>query len=660
MHRESNVCTFPHGADGISACMGSGPNSQPRCFPVSIALAATWDTELARAETNAISDEARALYNIGAKGPNGLHGLVYRAPVINISRDPRWGRIQECFGEDPYLTGRMGVAYVQGLQGCDPGQKYLKVAATLKHFAVNNQEAGRLSLSASVPERMLYEYWLPHFKACVVEGHAQSVMAAYNAINGTPCAVNHLLLTDILRGQWGFEGFVVSDLGGIGHLMDGHHLTAKPEEAAAQALLAGCDLDDQQYQKYLPRAVQKGLVSEEVINRALARVLKVAFRLGVFDPPEMVPYSRIPASVINSAEHRALALRVAHESIVLLSNKNNFLPLDRTKIKTVAVIGPAAEHPEYGNYYGAMPRCVSPLQGLKNKLGDAVAIIHIPGCVFVKPMHPEDLEKAVQAAKDADVAIVFLGTNNDVEREDRDRKALGLPGAQEQLMEAVYHANPRTIAVLMNAGPLAVAWAKEHLPAMLEAWYAGEEGGNAIADVLLGDFNPSGKLPYTVYESTEQIPPQTEYDITKGFTYMYFQGRPVFPFGYGLTYAQFIYSNMKLSESRMRAKGKLAISVDVENAGRYEGDEVLQVYVHQVTCSVPQPIKKLVAFGRIHLKPAEKQTMHFDLFAEQLAIYDIKTHGFIVEPGQFEVMAGSSSEDIRIQRQVEIVQPGDH
>ncbi len=635
---------------GWNQCLHGVWSKHPTtCFPVSIAMAATWNPARIQSVANAISDEARALYNIGASGPRGNHGLVYRAPVINISRDPRWGRIQECYGEDPFLTSRIGVAYVKGLQGDHP--RYLKVASTLKHFAVNNQERGRTSLSAKVPERMLREYWLPHFKACVVEGGARSLMAAYNAINGQPCAVNQLLLTDILRDRWGFDGFVVSDLGGIDKLVRDHRITTEPKGAVARALLAGCDYDDEQYRDAIPVAVRDGLVSEHVVDRALSRVLPVAFRLGVFDPPEMVPYSRITGDVIDSPAHRELALRTEQEAIVLLGNKDRFLPLDRAVLKSVAVIGPAADRPEYGNYFGAAARRVSPLQGLRNKLGGDIEVLSATGCGIVRPGRPDDMDRAVETAKRADVVVLCLGTNGRVEAESRDRDRLGLPDVQERLLRAVCRANPKTAVVLLNAGPLSVKWAKDNAPAILEAWYPGEEGGTAIADVLFGDCNPGGKLPYTIYESVNQIPPQTEYDITKGFTYMYFTGKPLFPFGHGLSYTRFEYSSLNLSSGEIPADRQLSVSVDVQNVGEREGDEVVQLYVHDVESHVKRPIKELRGFERIRLKPGEKRTVTFSLKGEQLAFYDVDTHSFVVEPGRFDVMVGSSSELIRLQGQ---------
>jgi beta-glucosidase len=568
--------------------------------------------------------------------------------VINISRDPRWGRIQECYGEDPFLTSRIGIAYVKGLQGDHP--RYLKVASTLKHFAVNNQERGRMSLSAEVPERMLHEYWLPHFKACVVKGGARSLMAAYNAINGQPCAVNRLLLTDILRERWGFDGFVVSDLGGIDKLVRDHRITTEPKVAVARALLAGCDYDDEQYRDAIPVAVREGLVSEHVVDRALSRVLPVAFRLGVFDPPQMVPYSSITAEVIDSPAHRELALRTEQEAIVLLSNKDRFLPLDKASLKSVAVIGPAADRPEYGNYFGAASRRVSPLQGLRNKMGDDIEILSATGCGIVRPGRRDDMDRAVETAKRADVVVLCLGTNGRVEAESRDRDRLGLPDVQERLLKAVCRANPKTVVVLLNAGPLSVKWAKDNAPAILEAWYPGEEGGTAIADVLFGDYNPGGRLPYTIYESVNQIPPQTEYDISKGFTYMYFKGKPLFPFGHGLSYTRFEYSNLTLSSSEIPTDGQLNVSVDVQNMGERDGDEVVQLYVRDVEGRVKRPIKELRGFERIRLKPGERRRVTFSLKGNQLAFYDVSTHSFVVEPGRFDVMVGSSSALIRLQR----------
>ncbi len=615
-------------------------------FPVPIALASTWDEALVQAVANVISDEARALYNTGGTGPFGKLGLIYRAPVINISRDPRWGRIQETYGEDPYLTGKMGVAFIRGMQGSDP--KYLKVASTLKHFAVNNQETGRLSLSATVSEKMLMEYYFPHFKMCVMEGHAQSVMAAYNAINGVPCAVNSWLLTDVLRNQWGFEGFVVSDLGGIGFLTLAHRAFETNQEAVAAAVSAGCDVDDREYLSGLPLAIQQGLLTERQLDTAVARYLRVAFRLGVFDDPKSVPYSNLSSGHIHSLANRRLAREAASASIVLLSNHNALLPIDRAQLQSVAVIGPMAQRFESGGYSGIAEAPVTPYQGIVNGLLPATRVDHSKGCQTIATCDATLVAEAAQVASHADVAILFVGTDGSVESEGLDRSELGLPGDQEQLVEAVVQANPKTVVVLMNGGPLAVTWAKDHAAAVVEAFYAGEEGGNAIAAVLFGDVNPSGKLPYTVYASTDVVPAQSEYDISKGFTYMYFRGEPVFPFGHGLSYTNFTYEGGVISTPHSVANGQVLACIQVRNTGARAGAEVVQLYGRRTSSSSgPEPNQKLLGFKKLSLLPNEGKVACFGVTGQQLASYDQDKHQFVVQPGTFELRFGASSQDIR-------------
>ena len=648
-------------------------------FPVPIGMAATWDTALVHEVAATIGEEARAVYNYWRSMPPGKvleesraqmtiaesggkirhNGLIYRSPVINISRDPRWGRIEEAFGEDPFLTSRLTVAFVEGMQGDDP--KYLQLASTLKHFAANNQEQDRLSLSAQVSERMLHEYFLPHFKAGIVEGRAQSIMSVYNAINGVPGAANKLLVTDILRGQWKFEGFVVPDSGAVNRLIAGHKLVSTMEEAAARSVLAGHDLDNIDFPAALPKAIAKGLLSEKDLDQSLRRILKVRFRLGEFDPPEMVPYNKISPAVIDSAAHRELALRTARESIVLLTNRNGFLPLDRSKIKTIAVIGPHANVVTTGsrNYTGQVSKFVVPLEGIKNKVSAGTEVLYAQGCdVLEAPDKEKSFAEAAAAAKKSDVAVLYVGINHLLEREGLDRTYIDLPPVQEELIKRVYEANPRTVVVLMNGGPVAVKWAKENVPAVLDMFYAGEEGGNAIADVLFGDCNPGGRLPYTVYESVAQVPPMTEYDITKGFTYMYFEGPPVYPFGHGLSYTTFRYANLRISSKQIPGHGQVTVRVDVQNTGQRAGDEVVQLYVHDVEASVKRPKKELRGFERISLKPGEKKTVSFPLPAEKLSFYDVKSKSFVVEPGQFEVLVGSSSEDIRAKGRLEVTTAG--
>jgi beta-glucosidase len=499
------------------------------------------------------------------------------------------------------------------------------------------------------------EYWLPHWKAGIVEGHAQSVMASYNQLNGVPNIANRYLLTDILRGLWHFDGFVVSDLGGINSsLVQGSHITDKVEVAAARAIEAGCDLDDNFYEQSLPGAVRSGLVSQEIIDQALRRVLRVAFRLGVFDPPEMVPYSKIGADVIESPAHRELALKTAQESIVLLRNQSFLLPLDRSKIRSIAVIGPQADKFETGNYFGTKPRIVSPLEGIRQKLGAAGKVDYAAGCDILEPAKPGEIEQAADLARKADAAILFLGTNLRVEGEGRDRSSLDLPGSQEQLLEAVAKANPKTIAVVMSGGPVALKWASRNVPAILAAWYPGEEAGTALANVLFGDYNPAGRLPYTVYESLDQVPPQDEYDITKGFTYMYLTATPQYGFGHGLSYTTFRYTGLQVSPKQVGSGSTANVTVDVQNTGTRAGEEVVQLYVHEMAPAVKRPAKELRGFHRISLRPNEKKQVTFILPAHDLAYYDVGSRNFVVKPGAFEIAVGSSSEDIRLRGRLQV------
>jgi beta-glucosidase len=667
-HRGPTIERFNIRSDQWNQCLNGVQWDRPTTlFPACIGLAATWDTNLVHAVAGVLSDEARAIYNgwhLDPHAPGGHKGLIYRAPVINIGRNPYWGRNHEAWGEDPFLTGRMAVSYVQGLQGDDP--HYLKIAATLKHFAVNNVETDRQQLNAVVSERMLHEYWLPHFHDAVVEGKACSLMASYNAINGVHNNMNRWLLTDLLKHEWQHAGFVVSDLGGVKSMMADNKMTA--EDAVAQSLMAGCDFSDQEFQDNIPAAVRDGKLTMARLDDALTRVLRVRFRLGEFDPFASVPYSKISPAVINSAEHRAVALQAAQESIVLLQNRDGLLPLDKSQLKRIAVIGPLADRLVLNNYNGKPGQSFTALAGIKDAVAPGTEVVYARGgsvtgedspgktnavAPAVDPLVEQN--KAVELARGADVAIVCLGTTAAVEQEGRDRTKLGLTGSQEKLAQAVFAANPRTVVVLLSAGPLTVPWLKQNIPAMLQAWWPGEEGGHAIADVLFGAVNPAGRLPHTIYASAEQVPPVTEYDITKGFTYMYVHGEPLFPFGHGLSYTTFKYSDLMLSADKIKPNGNVNVSVKIENSGGRAGDEVVQLYVHQTRCSVKRPAQELRGFQRIRLQPGEKKTAAFSLPAASLAFWDEKTHGFLVEPGAFDVMIGASASDIRLTGQIEVI-----
>lgn len=662
-HAGPTVERFHIRADQWNQCLNGVQWDRPTTlFPICLAMSATWDTNLVYDTASALSDEARAIYNgwhIDPNAPGQHKGLIYRDPVINIERNPYWGRNHESWGEDPFLDGRMAVSYIRGLEGDDP--HYLKIAATLKHFAVNNVETDRQKLNAVVPERILHEYWLPHWYDAVVEGQPQSVMASYNAINGTPDNINHWLLTDLLKNDWGFPGFVVSDLGGVRTMVQGHEKSRMTfEDAVAQSLMAGCDFSDQEFQDNIPGAMRDGKLSEARLDDALTRMLRVRFRLGEFDPFTSVPYSLISPDVINSPEHRALALKVAQESIVLLKNKDNFLPLDANKIKTIAVIGPLANYLQLNNYNGKPPQSVTALQGIKDRVGANTRVLYsVGGTVGGRTTNTIDasveLPKAVALARQADVAIVFIGTTAAIEQEGRDRKTLGLTGNQEALVEAVSAANPRTVVVEMSAGPLTVPWIAKNVPAMLQAWWPGEEGGHAIAGVLFGDVNPAGRLPHTVYVSEAQVPPVIDYDVTDGFTYMYVKGAPLFPFGHGLSYTTFKYSNLKLSAKKIPATGSMQIQFDVNNSGILAGDEVPQLYVHQEKSAVKVPVEELRGFARIHLQPGETKTVTITLPASKLARWDETTHGFVVSPGKFDLLVGASSADIRLKNKISVL-----
>jgi len=674
-HRGPIVERFNIRADQWNQCLhgvswDGGPTT---LFPIPTALAATWNTQLVHQVASAISDEARAIYNSWHDDPNfkgTRKGLIYRSPVINILRNPYWGRNGEAWSEDPFLCGRMAVAFVKGLQGDDP--HYLKLASTLKHFAVNNVERGRASLSASVSERMLHEYWLPHFKDAVVEGKAQSLMASYNAINSTPNNINRWLLTDLLKNDWKHEGFVVSDLGGVRTMVEGHGAKKMSYvDAVAQSLMAGCDFSDKEFMEYIPAAVHEGKLTEGRLNDAVARVLTVRFRLGEFDPPERVPYRKIPMSVVCSPQNRRLSLEASRQSIVLLQNKGDLLPLDRARLRKLAVVGPLASQFVAGdaNYIGNANRnTINVLQGIRDLAG-GIEVVHAVGAKVTSPApsrgeplpetsgQGDELRQAAQAAKDADVAIVCVGTTLAVECESRDRSSLKLPGNQQQLVEAVAAANPRTVVVLINAGPLTIPWIREHVPAIVSAWWSGEEQGHAVAEVLFGNLNPSGRLPYTVYASESHVPPQDEYDISKGFTYMYLKHPPLWPFGHGLSYTRFEYSDLELDPGTVLPDGRVAVRATVRNAGSRPGAEVVQLYTRDVEASVIRPRRELRGFMRIHLSAGESRKVEFLLPASSLAFYDVGRKQFVVEPGAFDILVGSSSEDIRLTGRLDVAAP---
>ena len=622
-------------------------------FPQAIGMAAAWNVDLMHEIAAAISDEARAKHHaaLNAEGDvEQYYGLTFWTPNINIFRDPRWGRGQETYGEDPYLTSRLGVAFVKGLQGDD--LTYLKTVATPKHYAVHSgPEDERHHFNAEASERDLRETYLPAFEATVREAGAFSVMGAYNRTNGEPCCASTTLLQKILRDEWGFEGYVVSDCGAIRDIFAHHQVVDSPEAAAAMAVTNGCDLNCGEVYKSLLIAVAKGLISEATIDKAVTRLFTARFRLGMFDPPARVPYAHIPIEVNDSAEHRALALRVAQESVVLLKNADGFLPLTR-EARKIAVVGPNADDAIVllGNYNGFPSASVTPLEGILRKVGDGVEVVYAKGC-GIRGTDTSGFAEAVVVAKDADVVIAVMGLSQAIEGEEGqqegveggerstgDRVDIGLPGVQEALLEALHETGKPLVVVLMNGSAVAATWADAHAAAVVELWYPGEEGGTALADVLFGDYNPAGRLPVTFYRSVDELPPFRDYRM-EGHTYRYFHGAPLYPFGHGLSYTTFAYGVLGLSQATVAPGEAVEVTVSVENTGERAGDEVVQLYLKDREASVPVPLQQLVGFKRVRLEPSEAREVAFTIMPEQMSVI-LDDGRRVIEPGTFELYAG--------------------
>jgi beta-glucosidase len=789
-------------------------------FPQAIGLAASFDRPLMHEVAVAISDEARAKHHeFLRRGQRARYeGLTFWSPNINIFRDPRWGRGQETYGEDPYLTARMGVEFVKGLQGDDP--KYLKLVATAKHFAVHSgPEADRHHFDVHPSERDLHETYLPAFRALVQEARVESVMGAYNRVNGESASASERLLGTILRKDWGFDGYVVSDCGAIDDIYRTHKIVPTPEQAAALGVGRGCDLECGTTYRSLTKALADGLLREAEIDTALRRLMQARFRLGMFDPPERVRYAQIPYSVNESPEHDRLSRRMAQESIVLLKN-DGVLPLAPT-VKTLAVVGPNADElmSLLGNYYGTPSKPVTVLAGVReaatargvkvlySRGADLIEGRQDPGAVplidaaylrpaagssehglkgeyfrgremagapvltrtdaavdfkwyrgsptsdlvargelaadagvedddysvrwtgqLLPPVSGEyelsvtgndgfrllldgrpvidewtttdrarvkatrvtleagkayDLgleffegirdaevrlgwqlpgakppaEEALEAARASDVVLFVGGLTGDVEGEEMkvsfpgfaggDRTDLALPSSQRKLLESLHATGKPIVLVLLTGSAISVTWAKDHVPAILVAWYPGQEGGRAVADVLFGDVSPAGRLPVTFYESTAQLPPFDDYDM-EGRTYRYFTGTPLYPFGHGLSYTRFEYGTVRVDRSGIGAHDPITVTVPVTNTGSRAGDEVVQLYVRAVEPPVPMPIKQLRGFERVSITPGESRPVAFRLMPEDVfARYDEAKRSFVVDPGEYEIQVGASSADIR-------------
>lgn len=638
-------------------------------YPQSIGMASTFEPELMQRVTTEIRKQMRAI---------GTHlGL---SPVLDVARDFRWGRVEETFGEDPYLIARMAVAYVKGLQGDDLRDG---VAATLKHFAGHGaSEGGRNHAPVNVSARELRETHLFPYEAAIREARARSVMNAYHAIDGIPCAASRELLTDILRGEFGFEGVVVSDYGSVRLLHDDQLVARDLREAAILALSAGIDVECPKIECYgeeLLSAVREGLISEAVVDQAVRRHLKLKFELGLFDEVYVEP-ERVEL-VFETPEQRELAREAARKSIVLLKNDNNLLPLAKD-IKRIAVIGPNAHNTRsvQGDYaYDAHVnppedtiRVVTVLEGIKAKVDPGVEVRYAQGCT-VMGQSRDGIPEAVKAAQESDLAIVVVGGQSglsgliireeDISRVDfsgqrakvyepdgegHDRAELTLPGVQEELVKAVHATGTPTVVVLINGRPLSIPWIAENVPAIVEAWLPGEEAGNAVADVLFGDYNPGGKLPVSIPRQVGQQPVHySRSKISRNRRYVFTDAQPLWPFGFGLSYTTFAFSDLELSAKELAPAEDLVVSCRVTNTGERAGDEVVQLYVRDHFASRVRPVKELKGFKRVHLEPGESRVVRFRLHSDQLAFIDVDGN-LVVEPGEFTVMIGSSSEDIHL------------
>jgi beta-glucosidase len=597
-------------------------------FPQAIGLAATFDVPLLTRVAQIISDEARAKYNLAqARGERGrYHGLTFFSPNLNVLRDPRWGRGQETFGEDPTLVGEMGAAFIRGMQGDDP--RWLKTVTTAKHFAVHSgPEAGRHAFDARATAHDLADAYLPQFEAAVRRGKVASVMAAYNRLNGQPCAANRWLLGDTLRGAWGFDGYVVGDCGAVGDIFAGHHAVATREEAAAAALRAGTDLDCGGDYAALRGALARGLVAEADLDRALIRLFTARIRLGMFDPPQAVPWGRLGAEAVDTPEHQRLAHQAAVESIVLLENRG-VLPLG-PGVRRLAVVGPTADDREVllGDYHGTPSRPIVALAGIRAAArARGVSVRYVRGATLAgSGRSTAQVADAVAAARRSDLVIAVVGLDPRLEAEEGDsdlnpagdRSDLALPGAQQRLIEALVATGKPVVVVLTGGGALAVPFAAAHAAALLDVWYPGQDGGAALADVLFGDASPGGRLPVTFYRSAGDLPPFADYSM-RGRTYRYLSPErpPLYPFGYGLTYAPVRYANLLVGS------GAASVSVDVQNAGTRAADEVVQVYVIPKSPPAYAPRRWLAAFARVTLAPGERRTVSLPIPPEALALVD--------------------------------------
>jgi len=636
-------------------------------FPQPPGMGASWDPDLVRQAAGVEGYEARFITQT-AKYDRQI--LMLWGPQSDLGRDPRWGRSEEVYGEDPYLNGTMAVAFTKGLQGDDP--KYWQAAALLKHFLANENETNRNGSSSNFDDRLFWEYYSEPFRMAFLEGNAKGVMASYNAWNGTAMAVNPIL-NSIVRQQWGVD-VISSDGGAVKLLVDPRHLFPDQKAAVVACLKAGINQFLDVYKDETKAALKDGEISEAEIDALLRPKFRVTIRLGLLDPPEMVPYSKIKDTPEpwNTDKDRDVSRKLALESVVLLKNENSILPLDKAKIKSIAVIGPLADSVHWDWYGGTPPYTVTPLQGIKDEVGPDVKVN------YAAYDTPDGEDDAMKAASESDVAVVVIGNDPTCGdeahswynspgngggitlpctvasdgREGRDRESIDL--AQEQLVKQVFIKNPKTIVLLISSFPFAINWTEANIPAIVTMAHSSQDEGTALAKVLFGEYNPGGHLVRTWPKSVDQLPPSMDYNIRDGYTYMYFKGEPLYPFGYGLSYTTFKYSNLRTSSSELAKDGIVTVSVDVTNTGSRAGDAVVQMYVKHLGSKVERPREELEGFKRVTIQPNETKRVEIPLKASTLAWWDQKLPGFRVEAEPVRVMMGNSSGDIQASTTVKV------
>lgn len=627
-------------------------------FPQAIAMAATFNKHTVYSIAETIAEEGRAKFNLAQSQEDyGIYkGLTFWSPNINIFRDPRWGRGHETYGEDPYLTGTLGTAFIRGLQQTDG--KHLKAAACAKHFAAHSgPEQGRHGFNATVSKRDLSETYLPAFKRCVQHGSVEAVMGAYNRLNGVPCCADGTLLNDLLRDQWGFEGHVVSDCGAITDIHRGHGVTETMTQSAALALINGCDLCCGYDFAYLMEAYEEDLITEADIDKALLRTMSVRFRLGMFDTPASVSYNAIMPEKIACPEHKALSLEASRQSLVLLKN-NGILPLDVSQYSRIAVIGPNADNENalLGNYNGTPTDSVTPYRGICERFGAVAAVDYAQGCaLFENEATPQEdsaalLAHAAQLAANADLIVACVGLDATLEGEEGDafnafaggdKLDLELPAIQKTLLETLKSVVKPMIVVVCCGSALNMTWAHANADALVYAWYPGEAGGSAVAQLLAGDYSPSGRLPITIYQSAEDLPAFEDYSM-RGRTYRYFRGELLYPFGYGLSYTRFAYSDLRVTP----VTGGAQAEVCVENIGPRDATEILQLYIAALVRDEDMPQWQLKQYAAIFLKRGESRQLSVFLPREAFCVSDDEGVFYLPEGGH-RVYVGGSQPDAR-------------